>query len=157
MSTVASRTFRSSPHRDADASWSTIVDLLTQGRNSEAHQELRAVSGIAASLLSDQVPRTAPIIVTCDGPRTRIYCLYDEDAIDGGDANEHPLGFDPLKGDWAISLPCQKDDLAWVQAALKKHSSRITARDLSLGISTGSDTEARAESLKLDMGGFLKS
>ncbi|MFI8607887.1 hypothetical protein ACIGFL_06065 [Pseudomonas sp. NPDC077649] len=133
------------------------MELLIQGRDGEARQELRAVSGIAASLITDQAPRTAPIIVTCDGPRTRIYCLYDEDAIEGGDANEDTLGFDPLKGSWAISLPCQKDDLEWVQTALKKHSSRITARDLSLGISTGSDTDARAESLTLDVGGFLKS
>ena len=29
-----------------------------------------------------------------------------------------------------MSLPCPKDDLAWVQAALKKHGGRITAREL---------------------------
>jgi hypothetical protein len=33
--------------------------------------------------------------------------LYDEDAIDGSDAKEDGLGFDPLKGEWAVSLPCR--------------------------------------------------
>lgn len=108
MSTVASRTFRSSPHRDANALWSAIVELLTQGRDGEARQELRAVSGIAASLITDQAPRTVPIIVTCDGPRTRIYCLYDEDAIDGDGANEDTLGFDPLKATGPYHSPARR-------------------------------------------------
>ena len=94
-----------------------------------ARTELLAVAGIAASVIADQAPKDAAITVTCDGPRTRIYCLYDEDAIDGTDANEDALGFDPLKGDWRVSLPCSADDLAWVQGALKKHSARITARE----------------------------
>ena len=136
MTTVASRTFRSTPHRDATETWSAIVDLLTQGKDGDARRELRAVAGIAASLIADQAPKAAPIVVTCDGPRTRIYCLYDDDAIDGSDASEDALGFDPLKGDWQVSLPCPEDDLSWVQAALKKHSNRITARDLATGIAS---------------------
>lgn len=111
MSTVARRTFRSTPHRDAHATWTAIADLLTQGR-AGVRGELMAVAGVAASVIADQAPREAAIIVTCDGPRTRIYCLYDDDAIDGDDANEDTLGFDPLKGDWRISLPCLADDLA---------------------------------------------
>src|SRR3546814_2135228 len=89
-----------------------------------------AVSGFSSSVIADQAPKDAPIVVTCDGPRTRIYCLYDDDALDGADANEDLLGFDPLKGDWRLSLPCLSEDLAWVQGALKRHSSRVTARDL---------------------------
>ena len=108
--------------------WAAIVELLTQGKTSAARNELLAVSGIAASTIADQAPKHHPIVTTCDGPRTRIYCIYDDDAADGSDVNEDPLGFDPLKGDWRVSLPCTKDDLAWVQGALKKHSTRITAR-----------------------------
>ena len=89
------------------------------GHKPAAHGlELLAVDGLAASIIADQAPKDAAIVVTCDGPRTRIYCLYDDDAIDGSDANEDALGFDPLKGDWRMSLPCLADDLAWVQAAL---------------------------------------
>jgi hypothetical protein len=129
VSTVAGRTFASTPKRDAAQTWAAIVDLLTQGRSGAARNELLAVSGVAASIIADQAPKDAPIVVACDGPRTRIYCLYNDDAVEGSDAYEDPLGFDPLAGDWHISLPCLKDDLSWVQSALKKHSSRITARE----------------------------
>ena len=129
MTTVASRTLRSSPHRSASDTWNTIVELLTQGRTGDARNELRAVSGIASSIIADRVAKDAAIVASCDGPRTRIYCVYDEDAIDGADASEDSLGFDPLNGDWRVSLPCQPEDLGWVQGALKKHSTRITARD----------------------------
>jgi len=57
---------------------------------------------------------------------SRIYCTYDDDAIDGAGANE-TVGLRFLSGNWRLSLPCLADDLPWVQAALKKHSERITA------------------------------
>ena len=156
MSTVASRTFRSNPQRDALQTWTVIVDLLTQGKANAARTELLAVAGVAASVIAEQAPKDAAIVVTCDGPRTRIYCLYDDDAIDGADANEDALGFDPLKGDWRVSLPCPADDLAWVQGALKKHSSRITARDLGAAVSADESTSAaKAQTLVFDPKGFL--
>lgn len=157
MTTVASRTFRSIPHRDAMETWNAIVDLLTSGKDTDAVRDLRAVTGIASSLITDQSPKTAPIIVTCDGPRTRIYCLYDEDALDESDANEASLGYDPIEGDWRISLPCHKDELGWVQSALKKHGTRITARDLESGIEVDESRSAtKAASLTLNLEGFLK-
>jgi len=156
MTTVVSRTFCSSPHRDALQTWDAIVELLTQGKDSAARKELKAVAGVAASLISDQAPKGAPIVAICDGPRTRIYCLFDEDAIDGSNASEDPLGFEPLKGEWAVSLPCPKEQLGWVQSALKKHSSRIGARDLEQGIVT-EDNAMAGQALSLDFGGFLKS
>src|SRR5699024_9357484 len=88
MSTVASRTFKSTPERDAGRTWTAIVDMLTQGKASDARTELLAVAGVAASIIADQAPKDAAITVTCDGPRTRIYCLYDDDAVEGSDANE---------------------------------------------------------------------
>lgn len=158
MSTVASRTMRSIPHRNAHDTWTSIVALLTQGRTGSAHTELTAVAGVASSLITDLAPRDAAIIVTCDGPRTRIYCLYDDDAIDGGDANEDKLGFDPLNGDWAVSLPCPAEELDWVNGALKKHSARITARDSTETTTAKEDSAATAATgLVLNMKGFLGS
>ncbi|ESZ51059.1 hypothetical protein X731_03920 [Mesorhizobium sp. L2C054A000] len=159
MSTVAKRTFRSIPHRDAYDTWTAIAALLTQGRTGSDYTELMAVAGVASSLITDQTPRDAAIIVTCDGPRTRIYCLYDDDAIDGGDANEEKLGFDPLSGDWAVSLPCPAEELNWVSGALQKHSSRITARDsaeMTIGTEKSAAT-AGATGLVLNTKGFLGS
>ena len=158
MTTVASRTFRSTPQRDALQTWTAIVDLLTQGKTGTARSELLAVAGVAASVIADKAPRDAAIVSTCDGPRTRIYCLYDDDAIEGSDAKEDALGFDPLKGDWWISLPCQADDLAWVEGALKQHSNRITARDLDAAVTTNDATSAaKTEGLVLDPKRFLGS
>jgi hypothetical protein len=156
MTTVASRSFNSTPQRDAAETWRAIVTLLTQGKTGAAQAELLAVTGIAASLIADQAPKDAAIVVTCGGPRTRIYCLYDDDAIEGSDANEAGLGFDPLQGDWRVSLPCPDDDLGWVQSALKAKGSRITARDKAAALAV-EQTEAAASTLTIDLKGFLGS
>ena len=80
MTSLVSRTFTSTPGRDAMATWTAIVDLLTKGRSTSARNELLAVSGVAASVIADHAPKDHAIVVTCDGPRTRIYCIYDDDA-----------------------------------------------------------------------------
>jgi hypothetical protein len=158
VSTVASRTFASTPKRDAAATWAAIVDLLTQGRSGPARNELLAVSGVAASIIADQAPKDTPVVITCDGPRTRIYCFYDDDAVEGSDANEEALGFDPLSGDWQVSLPCFKDDLSWVEGALKKHSTRITAREPDAEVVKAEDAASpQGHVLVFDAKGFLGS
>ncbi len=156
MSTVVSRRFRSVPHRTAHDTWAAIVNMLAKDGGAK-HDELMAVGGIAASIIADQAPRAAAITATCDGPRTRIYCLYDDDAIDGSDAAEDVLGYDPLEGQWALSLPCAAEDLSWVQAALKKHSARVTARDQADSAAVKQSASAALASLVLDPKGFLGS
>lgn len=159
MSTVASRVVRSSPYRNTGDTWAVIIDLLTQGKDGESRKELHSVSGIASSIIAERGPKDAAIVVTCDGPRTRIYCLYDEAAVEGGDAKEDNLGYEPLKGQWAISLPCPEDDLEWVQRALKAKSSRITARDMTqrLGEDAAAGKAAASGGLTLNVDKFLKS
>lgn len=157
--TVARRDFRSVPHRDAAATWSAIVDLLTAGGNDAMKRtELLSVSGVASSAIADQGPRDSPIVVTCDGPRTRIYCSYDDDAMDDSSTNETMLGFDALNGNWEVSLPVAEEDLAWVQAALKKYTDRIVARNKDTGIEVEQKAQAAASgALVLDVEGFMKS
>lgn len=156
--TVARRDLRSVPHRDAAATWAAIVDLLTAGGSDAAkRKELMSVSGVASSAIADQGPRDSPIVVTCDGPRTRIYCYYDDDAMDDSSGNEGKLGFDALKGDWQVSLPVAEEDLAWVQSALKAHSSRIVARDKDTDIEVEQKAQAAVGALVLDIEGFMKS
>lgn len=155
--TTASRTFRSSPYRDTVKTWEAIVDLLTKARNKATRAELLSVTGIAAAVLAERSAKDAAIVATGNGPRTRIYCVYDDNALDDSEAKEDALGFDALAGDWAISLPCPKDDLAWVQAALKEKSTRITARDLSDGLGSGkSSTAAASDDLGFNAEAFLK-
>lgn len=156
MSTVAARAFASVPARPADDTWTAIVTLLTRGASGAKQDELMSVAGTAASLIADRAPEAAAIVVTCDGPRTRIRCIYDEDAIDGSGVNEDTLGFDPLQGDWRISLPCPADDLRWVQANLARQSSRITARDLAETNKPAEQASATAnEGFEIDVKGFL--
>lgn len=158
MTTVVSRTFRSTPQRDAIQTWLAIVDLLTAGKSGTNRTELLAVQGTAASVIADHAPKDAAIIVTCDGPRTRIYCTYDGDAIDGDGSNENALGFDALAGDWRISLPCAAEDLEWVQRSLESISTRISARDQSETTKAdGEQQNALAGPLVFDPKGFLGS
>ena len=80
------------------------------------------------------------------GPKVFCNEYNDDDAIDGSDANEDVLGYDALKGDWAISIPCDADDLEWVAEALLRHSDRITARDKDEGVAVkSSDTSATTD------------
>jgi hypothetical protein len=157
MSTVSRRTFSSTPVRDAIKTWDAIVDLLAPADTHSARKELLSVAGIAASIISDRAPKEHAIVATGDGPRTRVYCLFDDDALDGADANEAALGYDALKGDWAVSLPCDADELAWVQRALKKHSTRITARELGAAVAADADESVAAAqaSLVIDPKGLL--
>ncbi|WP_129134630.1 hypothetical protein [Luteimonas sp. YGD11-2] len=157
MSTVR-RTIRSIPYRDSIATWRFIMALLTRDNNATAAAELEAVTGIVASVIGDGSMRQTPIVVTCDGPRTRLYCIYDEDALDEAEASEDALGFDPLKGDWSVSLPCQAEDLEWVQRALAGSSKRITARDTTDGFEVADSTPAAStgNALTLDLEGLLK-
>ena len=159
MSTVASRVVRSCPQRNTSDTWAFIVDLLTQGKDGDARKELLSVSGLASSIIAERGAKDAAIVVTCDGPRTRVYCLYDEAAIEGDDAKEDELGYEPLKGQWAISLPCPEDDLEWVQRALKTKSIRITARDMTqkLGEEEKAGKAAASGGLMLNVDKFLKS
>ena len=156
MATVARRTIRSSPQRDTLTTWSVIVDLLTTS-NTEVRPELESVAGIASSIIAEKACESSPILVSCEGPQTRFYCIYDDDAIDGSDANEDSLGFDPLNGDWSISLPCTKEDLTWVQSALKDKSERITARDMTEKKQTEENSTKSDAGLELNVEGFLRS
>lgn len=162
--TVVKRVVCSTPKRDSVETWDKVVEMLTQGKQGAARNELIAIAGVAASIITEKAPKDSAITVTCNGPRTRIYCLYDEDAIDGSDAKEDALGYDPLAGDWALSLPCPADDLVWVQRSLKAKSVRITARDMTdkLGdqpatAANATQASKQAADFSFDPDAFLKS
>ena len=154
MSTVVKRVVRSSPHRNTTQTWEVIVDLLTRGKSGVARDELKSIGGVAASIISDHAPEDAAIVVTCDGPRTRIYCTFDDEAIAGDEAQEDGLGYDALEGDWAVSLPCQKADLVWVQSALKAKSMRITARNMEEAITLEPVKENKSQVLTVNLEGL---
>lgn len=143
--TVVSRRIKATPARPAADAWQVIVDLLTPG-SSTSRTELLSVEGTAASLIASRAMEGSPIVVYGSGPRVRIYCLYDEEAIVGEDANEQVLASAPTGGDWSMSLPCPAEDLKWVGDALAKRSKRITARDLKEPVNDSSTGEGEAKS-----------
>ena len=128
--TVIVRRIIATPGRSASEAWNVIINLLAPDTGNEARKELLNIAGVASCLIAEETMDVAAIVVFGDGPRVRIYCIYGDDAISGESANEASLPDSPMEGDWRMSLPCAPEDLGWVQATLKKHSSRITARDL---------------------------
>ncbi len=156
--TVIARRFTSIPDRTASATWSAISELLAADPKSEAAVELASVAGIASSIISREA-MTVPIVVCGSGPRVRVYCLYNEDAVDGDDTNETALSFNPTEGNWKMSLPCPTEDLSWVQGALKLKSQRITARDMNTAFDSEEETnhQAAATESTIDLEAFLKS
>jgi hypothetical protein len=93
------------------------------------------------------------------GPRVRIYCLYNDDAVEGDDANETALSFDPTDGDWHMSLPCPAEDLSWVSNALKGKCKRVTARDMETVLDSDEEESSKkgATETTVDLEAFFKS
>jgi hypothetical protein len=155
MSTVA-RKIKSTPTRSASATWRVIVNLLSKS-GSAGRIELEKVLGIADSLIADECFKGAAAIVSGSGPRIKIYCLYDEEAITGDKANENSLNFNATEGDWKMSLPCEPEDLEWVQKKLKEKSTRITARDMNSDEIEDVNQNNGSKRLEIDGEGFLNS
>lgn len=158
--TVVARTFCSIPKRSALETWTAIVALLAPKAGSEARRELQSVAGIASSLITREAMNSPTVVYGC-GPRVRIYCVYNEDAITGDAANENKLAFDATDGDWHMSLACPADDLDWVVGALAKKTKRITARDQSEAVESEDSSQAlkaagNGGTASINMEGFLK-
>jgi hypothetical protein len=156
--TIVARRFVSIPERSASATWDAISQLLAPESDSAAAAELRSVAGVAASLISREA-MTSPIVVWGAGPRVRIYCLYNDDAVEGDDVNETALPFDTTDGEWYMSLPCPAEDLSWVQNALKSKSKRITARDMETALDSDEEESSRSGATEtiVDLEAFFKS
>jgi hypothetical protein len=154
--TVVARRFVSIPERTASATWSAISQLLAPDSGSAASAELASVAGIASSLISREA-MTSPVVVWGAGPRVRIYCLYNDDAVEGDDANEAALSFNPTDGDWYMSLPCPAEDLSWVKNALK--SKRVTARDMETLLDSDEEESSKKSATEtvVDLEAFFKS
>jgi hypothetical protein len=129
MTTVARR-FAATPVRTGTETWDLIVDLISKSQ-SASRTELQKVTGVAASLIADEIPKEAPIVVAGNGPRLRVYCIYGEDAVVADDCDESSLTWNPAEGDWRLFLPCPGEDLEWVRGCLQPLSRRIIAYDAS--------------------------
>jgi hypothetical protein len=158
MTTVVKRQIRATPQRSADETWNVIVDLLAPDKKSSARTDFERVAGIIGQVIASEATKDSPVVVFGNGPRVRLYCLYDDDAMAGDDANENSLAFTAAEGDWRMSVPCLKEDLEWVQKQLKARSSRIVAREVGDDVEDSGTTGAQASApVEVDVKAFLES
>ena len=155
--TVVARRIRATPERGASDAWEMIVDLIAP-KDGAARRELLSIEGIASSIISTESPKDAAIVVRGKGPRVRMYCLYDDEAISGDDANETALADCPTDGGWVMSLPADAEDVAWVKDALAKKSVRVTVREKSEPFDDGDEQSKQASTTEasINMEAFLK-
>jgi hypothetical protein len=131
--TTVSRRVAAIPARTSVQTWHAICDLVA-ARGSTAHNDLTAISSVAAVLIAEEYTSAAPVVVTASGsPRVRVYTVHGDDAPDA-EADESPLALLPCEhDDWAVSLPCAEVDLSEVTAALGE-SLRFSVRDINDGM-----------------------
>ena len=120
---IISRTFAACPARTAAVTWEAIVNVISAD-SAGAKQLLNSISGVIASIISDETLANNAITVVGTGPRLRVYCLYGDDAI-SDEANEASLSWKPFEKDWEIYFPVEESDLAWVTKLLKETNSKL--------------------------------
>ncbi|MFT3980631.1 MAG: hypothetical protein QM687_09195 [Ferruginibacter sp.] len=122
---VVSRRFAASPARTAAEVWQVIVNIIAAD-NAAVKQQLNDITGIVASIISDETPANNPITIIGAGPRLRVYCLFGDDAI-GDDANEAALTWNPFEKSWEAYFPVEEADYDWVSKLLKEKSTQFKA------------------------------
>jgi len=125
--TVVARRIRSTPFRSAGETWETIVKLIAP-EEGDARRELNDIAGLAASSITSECIKEAPIMIHGSGPRVRVYCLYGEDALTEDGAAEGLLAFNATEDGWEMSLPCPDADFGWFAAVVASRSSHVKAR-----------------------------
>jgi hypothetical protein len=158
MSTVLARRVASTPVRTAAKTWARIVEIIAPDAQSPARKELDKVAGTACASIASEASKEAPMVIWGGGPRVRVYCVFDEDAITQDGVNEAALPKSPTEGDWRMSIPFLADDVAWSSASLAAASSRISARSVDDEVEDDEpDTAAAKSSLSINLTEFLKS
>jgi hypothetical protein len=161
MSGVIARRVASTPVRSAAQTWAKITELLAPDPNSPARKDLAAAAGVACSSISSEATGDAAIIVWGNGPRVRVYSVFNEDAITGDGVNEDSLPKTPTEGDWKMSIPCLPEDVQWSGASLAAASERITARSMDEDVDDDdkdkADSGAAKSAVGINLAEFMKS
>ena len=158
MSTVVARRVASLPERSAPATWEKVIDILAPDENDPARDELKKVSGVAASIIAAESPAQHAMLMHGGGLRVRVYCVYGDDAITREGLNEAALASSATGDGWNLSLPCSSADLEWTQRKLKSLSARVTAREEGEDLPNEIEASAHAPGgeLTVNRTGFLK-
>jgi hypothetical protein len=137
------REIASIPVRSAGETWQAIVDLITRQGSVDA-DTLKAAASVMESLIADEHPATVPIVVSGEGPRLVIYCLYNEAAMEAG-KDIDSINWNPTGGTgWRMSAPAEESDVNWMNNTLKSRAPRITVHDAADQPADADDAKASA-------------
>lgn len=160
MSTVLARRVASSPIRTAAQTWAKIVEIIAPDPQSPARRELAKAEGVACASISSEATKNAAIVIWGNGPRVRVYCVFDEDAITQDDVNEDALPKLATEGEWRMSIPCLQDDVKWCSGNLAATTTKISARSLEDEVEDDGDQTVAAKAaptMAINMQEFMKS
>lgn len=118
------------PARSSLDVWEIVVDLVTNDESTDAGC-LDSISGIVASVITDEFPKENPIVFFGVGPRLVIYCQYDASSMD--EENIDSLSWNPTAGDWSLAIPSDAKNLEWIRKACRQVSGRIQVYDIAKG------------------------
>jgi hypothetical protein len=141
------RDVSSIPHRSASETWEQITKLITGPKSLYANQ-LEAAAGVMASIITDEHPGAAAIMIEGVGPQLRIYCRYGMRAIEEGNRLD-PLTWNPTAGDWTMHVPCDSENIEWVRKSLAKWSPRINVFDLEEADRAGREDQNNSSNRKV--------
>lgn len=144
------RRVASLPFRSAAETWAVIVKLVTKKDSVDAGQ-LEAAASIVATAIADEHAGATPIVVKGEGPRLVIYTAHGTDAMDLGAAVDS-LSWNPTGGpNWVVFVPCDAEDVGWMNAALKSRASRVVAYDAAAGLDE-ENAEVRGAEVEINWG-----
>jgi hypothetical protein len=150
------REIASIPVRTAAETWQVVTDLIV-GAGSVDAGTLKAAASVMESLIADEHAATVPIVVKGSGPRLVIYCLYNENAMEAG-KDIDKLNWVPTAGDWAVTAPCEAEDVSWMNKTLKERAPRIVVHDAANEPDDSEEeTGAQSSPLKIDWGALERS
>lgn len=144
------RDIASIPKRSAAETWKTIIDLVT-GAGTIDKKTLQDASSIMESLIADEHPGKTPIVLKGVGSRLVIYLLFGENAMEA-DLQVDKLNWNPTAGNWAMTAPCDAEDVDWMNNALKDRAPRIKVHDANSPADTDEDSSSASQGLKIDWG-----
>ncbi len=125
MTTIARR-FAARPVRTSIEAWAAVRDALCQDNN-PAVDEFDRIQGVAASVISSNLPAAHPFVFIGEGPRVRVFMVYDNQALEGEDLNESPLVSSPFRSSWTGWVPALPDEIELVQTHLRRMSDCFVA------------------------------
>ena len=122
------RDVSSVPFQSAAETWDQITNLIT-GPGSLDVNQISVAGAVIASIITDEHLSNRALVIEGVGPQLRVYCRYGMKAIEEGGAVD-PLSWNPTAGDWTMHVPCDSENIAWVQASLSASSPRIKVFDV---------------------------